>query len=196
MIPGTPIPRNAAGDDVPGDVGDAAAAGHGALAEPFVGVRLGHMTLPDQDRLGAIDGFPLAQFVLGLAQLGAGGLVLAEHRGGGAQDRFHVRRRHAEHVVGRYAGADRFLHERRIVLIHEQHDGAGGVGGDDANALQRVAVGTRHVDEHDVGQQRRDGVGEQFARSLAQDDQAGIGRRGPWSMRRRAPCCRRRGGFS
>ena len=82
-----------------GDVRDAPAARHRARAQPPVGVGLTHAAFLDQDGLGSVDDFPLAQPFLGIAQLSAGDLVVAEHGGGGAQDRFHVRRGNPQDVV-------------------------------------------------------------------------------------------------
>ena len=135
--------------------------------------------------------------LLGFPQLGASDLVMAEH----------ARRRRAGSVsrpaAGRRARCRRTRPARiassmnaGVVLIDEQHDRSGLVGGDDADALERVAVGTRHVDQHDIRGQRGHRVGKQLARSR-DGGWSGSGRpTEPWSVLRRARRHRRRGEFS
>ena len=158
-----------------GDIDNPPAAAHGGAAEPFVGVRFAQAALLDQHRLGPVDDRPFAQAALGQLQIILRLLMPAEQGHGGAQDRFDVRGRHADRIVGGNPGTDRLLHERRVVFIHEQDHRPRIQGGNLPDAIERVAIRTRHVHEHHVRGQRGDRIGQRFVRLQAHNGQPGVG---------------------
>src|SRR6266851_6807720 len=74
-----------------------------------------------------------------------------EDRNRGADDGLHVGQRCTNDVVGADAGRDRCLHEGGIVLIDEEDDGTWLLRRDGADAVERIAIGPRHVDDNYVG---------------------------------------------
>src|SRR5260370_22982963 len=73
-----------------------------------------------------------------------------EDRDRGADDGLHVGQRCTNDVVGADAGRDRCLHEGGIVLIDEEDDGTWLLRRDGADAVERIAIGPRHVDDNYV----------------------------------------------